>query len=111
LSLKTLQAVGAGSIKLSDQVIGLKSFRGDLIIFCRNSLHKLININDSSNIAVVPITQNVGCLSSHSIQEIGGDLVFLSPDGIRSVAGTSRIGDVELGSVSRQIQSVISATR
>ena len=105
---ENFNGAGAGSIKLSDQVVGLKSFRGDLIIFCRNSLHKLININDSSNIAVVPITQNVGCLSSHSIQEIGGDLVFLSPDGIRSVAGTSRIGDVELGSVSRQIQSIIS---
>jgi len=100
---------GAGSIALSDQVIGLKSFRDDLIIFCRNSIHKLVNINDSNNIAVVPVTQNVGCLSSHSIQEIGGDLVFLSPDGIRSVAGTSRIGDVELGSVSRQIQSIISS--
>jgi len=99
---------GAGNISLSDQVIGLKSFRDDLIIFCRNSIHKLVNINDSNNIAVVPVTQNVGCLSSHSIQEIGGDLVFLSPDGIRSVAGTSRIGDVELGSVSRQIQSIIS---
>jgi len=99
---------GAGNIKLSDQVIGLKSFRDDLIIFCRNSLHKLININDSNNIAIVPITQNVGCLSAQSIQEIGGDLVFLSPDGIRSVAGTSRIGDVELGSVSRQIQSITS---
>jgi hypothetical protein len=100
---------GSGSILLPDQVVGIKSFRDDLIIFCRNSIHKLININDASNIAVVPVTQNVGCLSSHSIQEIGGDLVFLSPDGIRSVAGTSRIGDVELGSVSRQIQSVISA--
>ena len=100
---------GAGNISLSDQVVGLKSFRDDLIIFCRNSIHKLVNINDSNNIAVVPVTQNVGCLSSHSIQEIGGDLVFLSPDGIRSVAGTSRIGDVELGSVSRQIQSIISA--
>ena len=99
---------GSGNISLSDQVIGLKSFRDDLIIFCRNSIHKLININDSNNIAVVPVTQNVGCLSSHSIQEIGGDLVFLSPDGIRSVAGTARIGDVELGSVSRQIQSIIS---
>jgi len=98
---------GAGSIQLSDQVIGLKSFRDDLIIFCRNSLHKLININDSQTVAVVPITQNVGCLSSHSIQEIGGDLTFLSPDGIRSVAGTTRIGDVELGSVSRQIQSIV----
>ncbi len=105
---ENFNGAGAGSIQLSDQVIGLKSFRGDLIIFCRNSLHKLININDSNNIAIIPITQNVGCLSAHSIQEIGGDLVFLSPDGIRSVAGTSRIGDVELGSVSRQIQSVIS---
>jgi hypothetical protein len=100
---------GSGSILLPDQVVGIKSFRSDLIIFCRNSIHKLININDANSIAIVPITQNVGCLSSHSIQEIGGDLVFLSPDGIRSVAGTSRIGDVELGSVSRQIQSIISA--
>jgi len=99
----------AGSIVLPDQVVGLKSFRDALIIFCRNSINKLININVSASIAIVPITQNVGCLSSHSIQEIGGDLVFLSPDGIRSVAGTSRIGDVELGSVSRQIQSIISA--
>ena len=42
-----------------------------------------------------------------SIQEIAGDLLFLSPDGLRTVAGTARIGDVELGAVSRPIQSVI----
>lgn len=108
LDPSSFSGTGSGSILLPDQVVGLKSFRDELIIFCRNSIHKLVNINDSTNIAIVPITQNVGCLSSHSIQEIGGDLVFLSPDGIRSVAGTARIGDVELGSVSRQIQSVIS---
>ena len=100
---------GAGSILLPDQVVGIKSFRDDLIIFCRNSIHKLINITNSSTIAIVPITKNVGCLSPHTIQEIGGDLVFLSPDGIRSVAGTARIGDVELGSVSRQIRSLLAA--
>ena len=99
---------GGGAAVLPDQVVGIKSFRDDLMIFCRNSIHKLVNINDAGSIAIIPVTQNVGCLSSHSIQEIGGDLVFLSPDGIRSVAGTARIGDVELGSVSRQIQSVIS---
>ena len=107
LDPSSFSGTGSGSILLPDQVVGIKSFRDDLIIFCRNSIHKLININSSSTIAVVPITKNVGCLSSHSIQEIGGDLVFLSPDGIRSVAGTARIGDVELGSVSRQIQSII----
>ena len=103
----SFSSTGSGSILLPDQIVGIKSFRNDLMIFCRNSIHKLININNASTVAIIPVTQNVGCLSSHSIQEIGGDLVFLSPDGIRSVAGTARIGDVELGSVSRQIQSVI----
>ena len=97
---------GAGSIQLTDAVVGLASFRSDLIIFCKNSIFKLINISDSSNIAVVPITKNVGCLDGNSIQEIGGDLLFLSPDGVRTVAGTARIGDVELSSVSRQIQKI-----
>lgn len=98
---------GAGSVVISDQIQGIRGFRNDLIVFAKNSIHKLININDPANIRIDPITENVGCLSGYSIQEIGGDLVFLSPDGIRTVAGTARIGDVELGSVSRQIQSII----
>jgi hypothetical protein len=106
--INSFSSTGSGSIVLDDQVVGLRSFRGDLIIFCKNSIYKLVNINDSNSIAVVPITKNVGCLDGHSIQEIGGDLLFLSPDGLRLVAGTARIGDVELSSVSRQIQSVIS---
>jgi len=98
---------GSGSVVISDAVVGLASFRGDLIIFCKNSIHKLSNINDSNNIAVTPITTNVGCLSHGSIQEIGGDILFLAPDGVRTVAGTARIGDVELSSVSRQIQEIL----
>jgi hypothetical protein len=98
---------GSGSIVLDDQVVGLRSFRDDLIIFCKNSIYKLVNINNSSTIAVQPITQNIGCLDGKSIQEIGGDLVFLAPDGIRTLAGTVRIGDVELGTVSRAIQPVM----
>ena len=98
---------GSGSIVLDDQVVGLRSFRNDLIIFCKNSIYKLVNINNSSTIAIQPITQNIGCLDGKSIQEIGGDLVFLAPDGIRTLAGTVRIGDVELGTVSRAIQPVM----
>jgi len=90
---------GAGSISISDTIVGIRGFRTDLIVFCENSLHKLININDTTNIRVDPIAENVGCLSGYSIQEIGGDLVFLAPDGIRTVAGTARIGDVELGTL------------
>ena len=99
---------GSGSIVIEDQVQGIKSFRNELIIFCENSIFKLQNINNSSTIAVVPITKNVGCLSGYSIQEIGGDLIFLAPDGLRTVAGTARIGDVELGTVSSSIQNIVS---
>ena len=100
-------STGSGSIKLDDQVVGLKSFRNDLIIFCKNSIYKLVNINTSSTIAVEPITKNIGCMDGDSIQEIGGQLLFLAPDGIRTVAGTARIGDIELGSLSRKIQPII----
>ena len=98
---------GSGSIVLDDQVVGLRSFRDDLIIFCKNSIYKLVNINISASIAIEPITQNIGCLDGKSIQEIGGDLVFLAPDGIRTLAGTARIGDVELSTVTRAIQPVM----
>ena len=98
---------GAGSITLEDKVVGLKSFRNELFIFCRNSIFKLQNINVAASIAVVPVTKNVGCLDGQTIQEIAGDLIFLAPDGFRTVAGTSRIGDVELGTISQAIQPII----
>jgi hypothetical protein len=37
--------------------------------------------------------------------EIGGDLMFLAPDGFRPCASTSRIGDVELETLSKPIQA------
>ena len=98
---------GSGSVTISDRVVGIRGFREDLFIFCENSIHKLININDNSTVAVVPVAESVGCLSGYSIQEIGGDLIFLAPDGLRTVAGTARIGDVELGTVSKAIQPLI----
>jgi len=53
------------------------------------------------------ITKNIGCIDGNTIQEIGGDLIFLAPDGLRTVAGTARIADVEIGSVSRKILPLI----
>ena len=102
-------STGSGSIVLDDQVVGLKSFRDELFVFCRNSIYKLQNINDSSNIAIVPVTKNVGCVDGKTIQEFAGDLIFLAPDGFRTIAGTARIGDVELGTISSSIQPLINS--
>ena len=97
---------GGGSITLEDKVVGLRAFRGDIIVFCESSIYRLVNLGLSDQ-TLVPITKNIGCISRFSIQEIGGDLVFLAPDGIRTVAATEKIGDTELGSVSRQIQPIV----
>ena len=52
------------------------------------------------------VTKNIGCVSGNTVQEIGGDLIFLAPDGLRTIAGTASIDDIELSSISRKILPV-----
>ena len=94
---------GAGSIKVDDEITGLKVFREDLFIFCENRIFKLSGTS-SSNFAVTSVTRDIGCINGQTIQEFAGDLIFLAPDGLRTVAGTARIGDVELGTISASVQ-------
>ena len=96
---------GAGSIKVDDVIVGLKVFRDNLFIFCENRIFQLGG-SSSSDFAVKPVTRNIGCINGDTIQEFAGDLIFLGPDGLRTVAGTARIGDVELGSISSNVQSL-----
>jgi len=96
---------GAGSFKVDDTITGLKVFREDLFVFCQDRIFKLSGTS-SSNFAVTPVTRNIGCVNGQTIQEFAGDLIFLAPDGLRTVAGTARIGDVELGTISSPVQTV-----
>jgi len=96
---------GAGSIKVDDTITGLKVFRDDLFIFCENRIFKLSG-SSSSNFAVTAVTRDIGCVNGFTIQEFAGDLIFLGPDGLRTIAGTARIGDVELGTISSNVQSL-----
>jgi len=96
---------GAGSFKVDDEITGLKVFRDDLFVFCENRIFKLSGTS-SSNFAVTAVTRDIGCINGDTIQEFAGDLIFLGPDGLRTVAGTARIGDVELGTISSNVQSL-----
>jgi hypothetical protein len=99
-------AAGAGQIAAGFDVVQIKPFRDDLFVFGNNSIKK-INVNTSNDFALDQVTANVGCVARDSVLEIGGDLMFLAPDGFRPVAGTSRIGDVELETVSKPIQATL----
>jgi len=98
----------AGTIRVDDTITGLKVFRDALFIFCENRIFKLTGVG-STTFAVVPVTRSIGCLNGDTIQEFGGDLVFLGPDGLRTVAATAKIGDVELGTISKNVQSIFDA--
>lgn len=99
-------SLGAVSLPCSDIIVGLKTFRESLYIYCQNSIKKLVG-NTTATFAIQDVTTSIGCISGDTIQELGGDLFFLSPDGIRSTAGTERGNDIELGLVSQSIQPLI----
>jgi hypothetical protein len=96
-------ASGGGQIIPGFNIVQFKPFRDDLFVFGSNAI-KRVSPDVTAGFVLDQVTSNVGCISRDSVQEIGGDLLFLAPDGFRPVAGTSRIGDVELETVSKAIQ-------
>jgi len=98
---------GGGTIKVDTEIVGIKTFRDTLFIFGKDKIFKLTGTS-LSNFAIQAVTRRIGCIDGGSIQEFAGDIIFLAPDGLRTIAGTDRIDDIELGTVSKQIQTRIS---
>jgi len=93
---------GAGEIVLGDEFVKAISWRDQLIIFCKTSILRLQGESEA-NWALHTITENIGCIAAGSVQEAGGDVLFLAPDGIRTISGTDKIDDFEIGTLSRNI--------
>jgi hypothetical protein len=96
---------GAGVINVGFPIVAIKPFRDALYIFGTNNIRKLVG-NNIANFVLETVTDNLGCLATDSVIEIGGDLLFLSQDGLRPISGTDKIGDVNLETVSKDIQSI-----
>lgn len=99
---------GAGEIVVGDTVVGLHGFKNQLIIFCDKSIWQLTGTN-VANFQLVPIALNLGCVAPDSIVEAGADVLFLGPDGFRTVTGTNILGDTQIETVSKQIQPIVNA--
>lgn len=99
-------ANGAGSIRLPSRITGLITFRDKLIIFTNSSIHQLTG-TASSSFQLAEISEDLGCSEPDTIQEVGGDIMFLARDGLRFLGATARIGDFNLSVASRNIQDNI----
>ena len=99
-------ASGAGAINVGFDIMGIKRFRDALYIFGKTDIRKLTG-SSTANFSLAEVSSSVGCLASDSIVEIGGDVLFLAPDGIRTIQATERIGDIELATISKPIQNAL----
>ena len=95
-------ANGAGTINVANDITGMIVFREQLIIFTTDTIKRLVG-NTASDFTLEPITDKIGCTNSDTIQEFGGDIIYLSPDGIRLLGATDRIGDFALDVASDSI--------
>ena len=98
-------ANGAGVINVGFEIKAIKAFRDQLYVFGVNNIKRLSGSN-VANFALAEVTKNLGCVSSDAVIEFNGDLLFLGPDGIRPVSATERIGDIELGTLSKPVQQL-----
>lgn len=97
-------ANGAGSISLAFDITGLAVFRDQLIVFTTDTISRLTG-STSSDFRLEPITEKIGCINGNTIQEVGGDIMYLAPDGIRQLSATDRIGDFALDVASDKIKA------
>jgi hypothetical protein len=97
-------ANGSGVIAIGGIITGIIAFREALIIFTDKTISQLVG-NTLQDFVLQPVTTKVGCVASDTIQEIGGDVIFLGPEGLRLFGATDRVGDFTLGVVSKPIQA------
>ena len=97
---------GGGSFRVGGSVTGLIPFRESLIIFTDRTIQQ-ISGTSLANFALAPISEDIGCIDGDTIQEIGGDVMFLTADGLRLLGATDRIGDFGLGIISKSIQATL----
>jgi len=97
---------GAGEVNVGFEIVAIKKFRNVLYIFGKNEIKRFVG-NNNSDFRLETVTSNLGCLATDSVIELGGDLLFLAPDGIRPIGGTNKIGDVNLETVSKNIQQTV----
>jgi len=97
----------AGSVQVDSPIVAIKPFRDRLIIFCKSSIYQLSSINDSSNLQVSPVSYTTGCAAAGSVQEIAGDVLFLSFEGVRTISTSDKFGDIDFGIVSNSVDPLI----
>ena len=93
-----------------DEIVALGAHNGFLIIFCKNNI---IVYGDNDNfqgamtttsLTLVEVIEGVGCIARDSVQNTGGDILFLSSAGVRSLSRTIQEKSQPMRDVSKNVR-------
>jgi hypothetical protein len=98
-------AGGAGQLIAGYTVQQIRAFRESLYVWGKERI-KNITV-DNTDFVINDVATDIGTIASDSVIEMNGDILFLAQDGVRTIGGTNKIGDINLASISRQIQLYI----
>lgn len=100
-----LTASGSGQVVAGHIIVGFKSFRDSLYVFGSNAIKRIFV--EGTDFVIKDVTQNIGLTNPDALIEIGGSLIFLAQDGFRPIAGTDKIDDIQLETISKQVHTLI----
>jgi uncharacterized protein YaiE (UPF0345 family) len=89
-------AAGGGQQLPGYSIVQIKPFRDELYVFGTEAIKKSI-ADESAGFVLQDVTKNLGCIARDSVQEVNSNLIFFAPDGVRTISGTDKIGDVDVG--------------
>lgn len=91
---------GAAEFNMGFPIVNIAPWHSVMYVFGQDRISSLTGTvfgGGTPDVVVTGVTNRLGCIAPDTLQEIGGDLVFLAADGLRTVAGTTRLLDSELG--------------
>ena len=106
----------AGSIDVSeywptgyDEIVALAAHNGFLIIFGRNSVLIYAGAGDPVSMVLQDTINNIGCIARDSVQNTGGDIIWLSSQGVMSLGRVIQEKSAPLKDLSKNVRSDLTA--
>ena len=87
-----------------DQVEAIQEFNGFLIIFGKRNIIVYTGPSDPATMSIQDTVEGTGCISRHTVQNVGTDILFLSNSGLRSFRKTIQEKSMPLNDISKNVR-------
>jgi len=111
LSGHVLSTGTAGTLDVSqvwpngaDEIVALAAHNNFLIIFGRRQILIYANAGDPNNITLSDAITGIGCVARDSVVATGGDVIFLSDSGVRSLMRTIQEKSAPMRDISANVR-------